>query len=573
MKAHLSHDTGAASAPNIEMLESRIAPATLTVTTINDSSDTLHDTGSLRDALALADANPATHDTIVFHIPVAQKVNGVFTITLNGTELTSKGNVTVDGPGTSQLVINGHSASRILDVNNGAATTDSPVTITGLSMVNGKASGNIGIGAFAQQNYGGAIYSAESLNINHVVISSSSAAAGGGVTVFGNTTALTKTKISGALFASNSTSTYGGGLDVANLTSLSISKSTFLQNVATANSGGAIFASVNATSTGMLITGCQISGNTASYGGGLYVTDSHVAATSKITISSTKITGNTSTDVGVEGGGGLYIKSGNAVITGSTISQNTAQYNGGGIYAKRFASLTISKSTISGNRTTRSTGGNGGGGLFLNGTGGTSVLPVKIASSRIADNRNEAVGTNGGGLLAGGGIALTVTNSTFSGNETGSRGGAVFTSGTGANVVNLTVKGSTFSDNFADQDGGGILANGTGSILITNSKVTGNIARTENGGGLYFTGTPSFHISGGTITGNSAVDGGGIYAYNSTGSILGVTISGNAASAEGGGVLHSGVDGGIGTVTLQIAKVIGNSAPTDPNTSGPFTFV
>ena len=38
----------------IESLEDRIAPATLVVTTLQDTTDPTHDTGSLRDAIALS---------------------------------------------------------------------------------------------------------------------------------------------------------------------------------------------------------------------------------------------------------------------------------------------------------------------------------------------------------------------------------------------------------------------------------------------------------------------------------------------------------------------------------------
>src|SRR5438309_1364124 len=72
----------------IEPLEARIAPATITVTTLNDVVDLNDHKLSLREALALADLTPATKDTIVFKLP-APVVPGVNTIKLNGTELAS----------------------------------------------------------------------------------------------------------------------------------------------------------------------------------------------------------------------------------------------------------------------------------------------------------------------------------------------------------------------------------------------------------------------------------------------------------------------------------------------------
>jgi hypothetical protein len=71
-------------------------------------------------------------------------------------------------------------------------------------------------------------------------------------------------------------------------------------------------------------------------------------------------------------------------------------------------------------------------------------------------------------------------------------------------------------------------------------------------------------VSGGFFTAN----GGGIYAVNSTGSILGVRISGNTATGKGGGVFEFS-----STITFEVAKVIANSAPVDPDVSGAFTFI
>jgi hypothetical protein len=51
----------------LEVLESRIAPATFVVSTLKDLTDDAHDTGSLRDAIFLANANAAVGgDDIVF---------------------------------------------------------------------------------------------------------------------------------------------------------------------------------------------------------------------------------------------------------------------------------------------------------------------------------------------------------------------------------------------------------------------------------------------------------------------------------------------------------------------------
>jgi hypothetical protein len=283
------------------------------------------------------------------------------------------------------------------------------------------------------------------------------------------------------------------------------------------------------------------------------------------------------------------------VISGSTIVNNTADYDGGGIDADGFSSLTITKTTISGNQTTAGNAAyQGGGGLFINGSGNATPQPVSISRSSIADNRSAY---DGGGLLAGGGIALTISGTTFAGNQAAGNGGGVMTSGQGTSKVDITVTGSTFANNISEQSGGGLNVGGDGRISISSSRVIGNVAHAFGGGivagssaptngviltnltvsgnncplaggGVAIFSTKDFHVTGGSFTDNEGVNGGAISDFSSSGSIRGATISENVAAA-GGGVYHIGV----GTVILQIAKVHNNTAQNGPEVSGTFTFV
>jgi len=567
----------------IEILESRIAPATIVVTNNLDNGP-----GSLRAALALAD-DPSTHsghDTIAFHFPPMDISNGATIIYLTTGALTSKGNVTIIGPGPGRLIIDGTYSDRVFDFddgsNSGPTATDSPIAISGLSIINGKTSGS-----------GGGIYSTESLTLKNVVISGNIAGINGGGVSAGAEDNLVKVAISGSLITGNSAANVGGGLNLFSLKSLNFTRSTIIDNVdtSTIHGAGGVYAGLSSTGAGMTISGCQISGNTADHGGGVFITSYNPAPKARMTISASTISGNTAAGKG-QGGGGLYIEFGNAVVTRSSILENSSVYNGGGIEANGFASLTISACTISGNSTSMPTSGQGGAGLCILGAS-TSLLPVKITGTLIDGNRTAAVGSNGGGISAGGGIALTISSSSIFGNSCGSRGGGIYTSGEGAGKVNLVVNGGTISNNFADQDGGGLLTNGSGSVFITGSKVTGNHVSSECGGGLYFTttapvilknvvatgnfgvaggglyfvATPDFQVIGGSFSGNDAYRGAGIYATGSGGSILGVTIFDNAATLQGGGLFEVDSDNDI---TLHLTKITGNTAPTGPNTYGKF---
>lgn len=564
--------------PRLEMLESRLAPSTFTVTAVGDAGG-----GSLRKALADAD-NHAGPDTIVFHLP-APPLHSENIITLTSGDLTSKGNVTITGPGAGRLIIDGNNADRIFFINDTVITADSPTIISGLSIIHGNAAG-----------YGGGIFSYESLTLKNVVISGNvSSQSGGGVSVLGNASAGTKVGVSNSLIAGNIATGYGGGLHLSNLKSITISKSVVTGNSAGSNSGGGMYSEINGAGTGIAITGSLIFGNSASYGGGLSLNNNSSLPRAKITVSACTIGDNKSTGNGAIGGGGLFVTHGAAVITGSTISNNTAVYFGGGIQASNMPGLTISKCTISGNRTTNTNATyQGGGGVFVLGTGSATTSPVKITDSRFIGNRSAG---DGAGLLAGDGLALTISGTTFSGNRADSFGGGISTFGFLLNKVDLTVSGSTFANNSSGQSGGGIEAYGAGLISISTSKVSGNVA-SNNGGGIYASSqsstsglilknlivsgnvaleggglsivhTLSFQINGGSFTANVAGNnGGGIDVGTSTGSILGATISGNVATTDGGGVYNL-----VSTVTLQIAKVFANTALTNPDVSGTFTFV
>jgi predicted outer membrane repeat protein len=552
----------------IEPLESRIAPATIIVTSLLDA--TVSGKTDLRQALAQADTDLAMHpgvvNTIKFEVPPAA-AHTENIITLDGAVLTSNGDVNIVGPGAGKLIINGNDASGVFQFGGSAGLS----TISGLSIVNG-----------SRGNGGGGIYCSESLTLKNVVISgNTSNAFGAGVNIHGNDTTPPKISIISSQITGNQTAG-SSAIDLYETGSINITK-TVISGNANGLVGGLVSAGVAGT-----ISDSLISGN-AGTGINLY-TDS---TTSKITISGTKITGNT--------GGGVNIGACNEVITGSTIENNTASYVGGGVYSSGPTSLTISKSSIIGNRTTNTSAAEqGGGGLFINGSGSGTPAPVRIVASNISDNSSAL---DGGGLFAKDGIALSIAGSTFTGNRAASGvGGAIATRGTTATgVVNLTVTGSLFSDNVADRGGaiaaqGATALEGNGTFSITASIVTENVslgadgginvatsaavtvkntAVTDNfaaafGGGLDIIDTTNAMITGGLIAGNSATGvGGGLRLFGVTGTIMDATITGNAAGTSGGGIYENS-----SAVTIATSsKVFANTAANDPDFDGSgFTF-
>jgi len=160
-------------------------------------------------------------------------------------------------------------------------------------------------------------------------------------------------------------------------------------------------------------------------------------------------------------GGAICVRSGAGLsLIDSTISGCHANY-GGAIEAQ--GALAVTGSTFSNNSADYS------GGAIFNGSTGT------VANSLFTGNSGD------GGAIGNWGT-LTVTGSTFSGNS-GGDGGTFFNLGT------LTVTGSTFSGNSATSSGGVLYALDD-TATLTNNTFVGNSA---SSGGVYY-------LSGGSLT-------------------------------------------------------------------------
>jgi len=240
--------------------------ATITVTSLADSGP-----GSLRNSIASA----APGDTINFGV--------TGTITLTSGELLIAKNLTISGPGASNLVvIDGGSNSRVFEI--GIATT---VVISGLTVQNGYV-GDFGGGML---NNGVLTLSNSTLTVNNAFL------AGGGIY--------------------NAT---GATLAVGNSTISNTPLNSFnAGNVALAGDG--IY---NATGGTVTVTDSTIAGN-----GGLKVAQPACKAGSICQL----------------GGGGIY-NAGTLTVTNSTLSRNFGFSDGGGIYNDSGATLSLTNSTL-----------------------------------------------------------------------------------------------------------------------------------------------------------------------------------------------------------------------------------
>ena len=276
-------------------------------------------------------------------------------------------------------------------------------------------------------------------------------------------------------------------------------------------------------------------------------------------------------DLIIDGGNVITVSGNNATrvfnVMTSTLSANVAV---------TFDSLSIISGSVQITNCGAGAARCSGGGMIQN-----SGVAVTVTNSTLSGN----LAFYGGGIFNGGG-ALMINNSTFFGNRA-SYGGGIFNDGTnglamveidnsalsgnlalyGSGILNdgtngsatLMVTNSTLSDNTSHVYGGGIFndgTNGLATVMVTNSILSRNWGGT-GGGGIFNDGTnglATLIVTNSTLSGNAAENGGGIYNPGGTVTVNNSTLSGNV-SAYGGGIYNPG-----GMVTVNNSTLSGNGA-------------
>ena len=357
------------------------------------------------------------------------------------------GNLTATGSaGSGYLTVYlGSTAPTTSNVNFTAATTNANMVISQLN-----SSGQMNISASATAN---ALFDVSGWFTASTLYASPS---GGGTTCSQTSPCSLSQALSNASSDSGSVTIYLESTSAATCSSASVCK--FVGNYTLSSGAKPISIIIEPYGAVSSSSDVVLNGNSA----GTVFTDS--ASSTAVTLEDMEITGGSATD-----GGGIY-NAGTVNVTDSTISGNTATFNGGGIY--NAGTVNVTDSTISGN-----TAINNGSGIYDN------FGAVTVTDSTISGN---SAGTDGGGIYNYGGgsynkIAVNVIDSTISGNAATTNGGGIYNAGT----VNVT--DSTISGNSADTDGGGIYDN-SGAVNVTDSTISGNTATTD-GGGIYNAGT------------------------------------------------------------------------------------
>ena len=293
---------------------------TFVVSNLDDSG-----TGSLRDAIDQAKADP-TATAMAPHIIDATGVSGFLDAMSPFSEITT--HMIINGPTNSVLSIR--------------RSESSPYPAINLFLVNDAYVFTLNNIRIAKATYTALFINNNALvTLSHCVLDSNSSTGypyqGGAITIGNGSTVI----IDHCVISNNSTDQYGGGIYHSNGT-LIIQYST-ISNNSSSSIGGGIFSSDDPSSV-LKISNSTISGNAATYGGGLYLQngiDSLINCT---------ISGNVSN---VNSGGGIAQDGSNSIVTliSCSVIGNSATGNssfGGGIFSNT-GTMNLSNTIVVGN--------------------------------------------------------------------------------------------------------------------------------------------------------------------------------------------------------------------------------
>ena len=655
---------GVSPAAPAETLEARTLLRSFTVTTLSDDAgdrDGVPDGEvSLREALTAANTNApfgdapagdADGDEIAFD--AALVAGGAEVLTLGQGQLLVADDVTLSSP--ERLTLDAADASRHflvttgqpvvverLSLSNGSAegggavrATNADLTLRELSLVRNSAGGGDGgavlaeggtlrledVGAFVNKaRNGGAVATTGTATLvasESVMTGNDAFGRGGAVSSESGNQTLVGVRLGGPE-ESNTAGTFGGAVAKLGGGTLTVNRSSLINNVAGERGGGVwiqpagfardatlrmragtlvnansvtaaggVGGGVAATLAVVDVAAAEFSVNAAATGGGLY------AANAELSLASATFEDNRAGR-----GGGLAVLNSTGAVSRSVLTRNGSDFSGvtaagGGAFVTGFLSRIKFGDTIFEENAADSGGGlavaDGGKADLLNGStvfrntadagdgGGVAVLPsarggelLNVSGSGVFDN--AASGRGGGVAVAAG--RLTALNSGFTGNTAGGGGGGIDVAGELPSLLRdaVVAGNATLSDDGRYAAGGGVRhdASRGGRLTLANARVENNVGGDGGGiasvaGGLLVVRTNSRvegNVSRGDITGNR---GAGILAEGGTLSLSQTTVVNNRFEDVAGGPATGITEGGgiasaDGVVALVNSVVAGGRA-------------
>ncbi len=291
------------------------------------------------------------------------------------------------------------------------------------------------------------------------------------------------TTIHDAAFLRNSTAGWAGSVGIEGA-SLDLARASFVSNSA-ASAGGALFAwntTARVTDTRFLDNVCAA--GFSGRGGAAYL------ESASLDLSGTDFLGNVSAE---RGGALCLVACTDTTLSSASFSSNTVSFGEGGALYAYSSVLSTDGLDFSSNSAW---------------AGGGAAILVKSDSSVRATSVTSNSAVDGAGFYSTEGT-LDIASSTFAGNVSEGRGGALYLAGTTNADLLWNVSGSAFSGN-SSLYGGAVY-----SLYATGS------------------GTASAFSS------NTASSGGALWLFGAT-DLSDISFSGNSATAEGGAVFHLG---------------------------------
>ena len=511
----------------------------------NDGSASIGAGLSLRDAVALANANDGV-DTVVFDDALD---GGTVTLTFGQIEITDgvfiNGNNTQvtgdesdddsdDDPAADGITVSGNGASRIFSVDADGTT------LRALALTDGATSDGTGGGAILHTD-GTLVLESVQLTDNAVT---GAGASGGAIRSSGELLAVYGSELSG-----NSAIRAGGAIELDSGADLEVRASSFTGNSvgAAPGNGGAIHVTAGGSDVDIALT--TFNANSAASEGGAVWND----AGSTMTIRGSTIVNNTADgDEADNGGGGIFNNGGDLRVEATRIAGNDATGaagSGGGLLSVD-GTVEVYGTTFNDNAASRA----GGGIEIIDGT--LEVLDTVFINNVTGDGDTTAANPGNGGAIhvTGTSTTTTIENVFAVRNFASSEGGAFWNQdGSTMEIYNTRISDNQAGGDAADNGGGGVFNNG-GDLTIAESRISGNLASGvagSGGGVLSVDGT--VEIANGSIRDNSAARaGGGLEVIDGTVVLDSMRLSGNIAGdsflttanpGNGGAVHVSGTDG------------------------------
>ncbi|MGE4071571.1 MAG: choice-of-anchor Q domain-containing protein [Lysobacterales bacterium] len=394
---------------------------------------------------------------------------GTQTLTLSGGHLAITSPLTITGTSRDRLIIDANATSRHFLIDDGSAGTVSAVAISDLSLRNGRVSADDG----------GSILATEPLSLARV-------------TLDGNVAVSVGTR-----------SARGGGL--------------------------AVLSAAGSAGLTVSLDSVVLSGNQGGTGGALALVLSDTLESSTVTLQNclildNEVRRNGSPIAARVGGGFIDMGSGSLLIQDSTISANRSEADIGGLALSVAGggSIAVRRTQILNNTAGAFGGSQGVGGLALNAhalsySGPAPAFNVEVSDSTIAGN--TATQNNGGAVFeAQGPGPFVIERSTIWNNLAQGVAGGGLAGGLNLSALDaaITLRDSTVSGNTANGNGGGVYAyaysdTGIGRVSIENTTITGNSADANadgngRGGGIALDSSSNmgaqFAVSGSVIAGN-----------------------------------------------------------------------